>query len=131
MEQHFSRVPGTVLEQITLGDRRITAEMAENAARLAGIDGAIAKLPDGYNTVCTEGMFSQGEWQLLSIARAAAANLAVLLLDEITANLDAATEARVLAALHRAAGGRTVISISHRVYKNSGGRTVEIKAEEA
>ena len=131
VEQHFSRVPGTVLEQITLGDRRITAEMAENAARLAGIDGAIAKLPDGYNTVCTEGMFSQGEWQLLSIARAAAANPAVLLLDEITANLDAATEARVLAALHRAAEGRTVISISHRVYKNSGGRTVEIKAEEA
>lgn len=131
VEQHFSRVPGTVLEQITLGDRRITAEMAENAARLAGIDGAIAKLPDGYNTVCTEGMFSQGEWQLLSIARAAAANLAVLLLDEITANLDAATEARVLAALHRAAEGHTVISISHRVYKNSGGRTVEIKAEEA
>lgn len=131
VEQHFSRVPGTVLEQITLGDRRITAEMAENAARLAGIDGAIAKLPDGYNTVCTEGMFSQGEWQLLSIARAAAANLAVLLLDEITANLDAATEARVLAALHRAAEGHTVISISHRVYKNSGGRAVEIKAEEA
>lgn len=59
------------------------------------------------------------------------ANPAVLLLDEITANLDAATEARVLAALHRAAEGRTVISISHRVYKNSGGRTVEIKAEEA
>ena len=131
VEQHFSRVPGTVLEQITLGDRRITAEMAENAARLAGIDGAIAKLPDGYNTVCTEGMFSQGEWQLLSIARAAAANPAVLLLDEITANLDAATEARVLDALHRAAEGRTVISISHRAYKNSGGRTVEIKAEEA
>ncbi len=55
----------------------------------------------------------------------------MLLLDEITANLDAATEARVLDALHRAAEGRTVISISHRAYKNSGGRTVEIKAEEA
>lgn len=75
MEQHFSRVLGTMLEQITLGDRRITAEMAENAARLAGIGGAIAKLPDGYNSVCTEGMFSQGEWQLLSIARAAGQTL--------------------------------------------------------
>ena len=128
VEQHFSRVPGTVLEQITLGDPRITEEMARNAARLAGIDEAIASLPDGYATECTDGMFSQGEWQLLSIARAAAADPAVLLLDEITANLDAGTEARVLEALHRASEGRTVLSISHRVYQSLGGRTIEIKA---
>ena len=128
VEQHFSRVPGTVLEQITLGDPRITEEMARNAARLAGIDEAIASLPDGYATECTDGMFSQGEWQLLSIARAAAADPAVLLLDEITANLDADTEARVLEALHRASEGRTVLSISHRVYQSLGGRTIEIKA---
>ena len=128
VEQHFSRVPGTVLEQITLGDPRITKEMARNAARLAGIDEAIASLPDGYATECTDGMFSQGEWQLLSIARAAAADPAVLLLDEITANLDAETEARVLEALHRASEGRTVLSISHRVYQSLGGRTIEIKA---
>ena len=128
VEQHFSRVPGTVLEQITLGDPRITEEMARNAARLAGIDEAIASLPDGYATECTDGMFSQGEWQLLSIARAAAADPAVLLLDEITANLDAETEARVLEALHRASEGRTVLSISHRVYQSLGGRTIEIKA---
>ena len=128
VEQHFSRVPGTVLEQITLGDPRITEEMARNAARLAGIDEAIASLPDGYATECTDGMFSQGEWQLLSIARAAAADPAVLLLDEITANLDAETEARVLEALHRASEGRAVLSISHRVYQSLGGRTIEIKA---
>ena len=128
VEQHFSRVPGTVLEQITLGDPRITEEMARNASRLAGIDEAIAALPDGYATECTDGMFSQGEWQLLSIARAAAADPAVLLLDEITANLDAETEARVLEALHRASQGRTVLSISHRVYQSLGGRTIEIKA---
>ena len=128
VEQHFSRVPGTVLEQITLGDPRITEEMARNAARLAGIDETIASLPDGYATECTDGMFSQGEWQLLSIARAAAADPAVLLLDEITANLDAETEARVLEALHRASEGRTVLSISHRVYQSLGGRTIEIKA---
>ena len=128
VEQHFSRVPGTVLEQITLGDPRITEEMARNAARLAGIDEAIASLPDGYATECTDGMFSQGEWQLLSIARAAAADPAVLLLDEITANLDAETEARVLEALHRASEGRTMLSISHRVYQSLGGRTIEIKA---
>ncbi len=131
VEQHFSRVPGTVLDQITLGDPRITAEMAKNAAVLAGIDGAIRALPDGYRTVCTDGLFSQGEWQLLSIARAAAANPAVLLLDEITANLDAETETRVLDALRRAAQGRTVLSISHRIYENLGGRTVEIQAHDS
>lgn len=127
VEQRFSRVPGTVLDQITLSDPTITEEMAQNAAKLAGMDNAIRALPDGYNTICIDGMFSQGEWQLLSIARAAAANPAVLLLDEITANLDAETEARVLEALRRASEGRTVLSISHRIYENLGGRTVEIK----
>ena len=130
VEQHFSRVPGTVLEQITLGDPQITGEMARAAAALAGIDAAIRALPEGYDTVCTEGIFSQGEWQLLSIARAAAANPAVLLLDEITANLDAETEARVLEALRRASAGRTVLSVSHRVYENLGGRTIEIRIQE-
>ena len=127
VEQHFSRVPGTVLDQITLGDPQITEEMAKNAARLAGIDAAVQSLPEGYDTVCTEGMFSQGEWQLLSIARAAAADPAVLLLDEITANLDAETEASVLEALCRASEGRTVLSVSHRIYESLGGRTIEIK----
>ena len=127
VEQHFARVPGTVLEQITLGDPKITEEMAKRAAVLAGIDGAIQTLPQGYGTLCTDGMFSQGEWQLLSIARAVAADPAVLLLDEITANLDAETEARVLEALRRASAGRTVLSVSHRIYENLGGRTVEIK----
>ena len=127
VEQHFARVPGTVLDQITLGDPQITEVMAKNAAKLAGIDAAIAAMPGGYDTVCNEGMFSQGEWQLLSIARAAAADPAVLLLDEITANLDAETEARVLEALRRASEGRTVLSVSHRIYESLGGRTVEIK----
>ena len=127
VEQRFSRVPGTVLDQITLSDPTITEEMAQNAAKLAGMDDAIRALPDGYNTICIDGMFSQGEWQLLSIARAAAANPAVLLLDEITAKLDAETEARVLEALRRASEGRTVLSISHRIYENLGGRTVELK----
>ena len=130
VEQHFSRVSGTVLEQITLGDPQITRKMARDAAALAGIDAAIRALPEGYDTVCTEGIFSQGEWQLLSIARAAAADPAVLLLDEITANLDAETEARVLEALRRASAGRTVLSVSHRVYENLGGRTIEIRTRE-
>lgn len=128
VEQHFSRVPGTVMDQITLSDPSISAEAAQNAAKLAGMDETIRALPGGYAAVCTEGMFSQGEWQLLSIARATAADPAVLLLDEITANLDAETEARVLKALRRASKGRTVLSISHRIYEDLGGRTVEIQA---
>ena len=129
VEQHFSRVPGTVLDQITLGDPTVTEEMAKSAAILAGLDETIRSFPEGYNTVCTDGMFSQGEWQLLSIARAAAADPKVLLLDEITANLDAGTEARVLEALRRASEGRTVLSISHRIRETAGGRTVKIGAE--
>ena len=127
VEQHFSRVPGTVLEQITLSDPGITEEMAHAATRLAGMDETIRSLPGGYSAVCTDGMFSQGEWQLLSIARAAAADPAILLLDEITANLDAETETRVLKALHRASEGRTVLSISHRLYEDLGGRAVELR----
>ena len=129
VEQHFARVPGTVVDQITLGDRRITRERAEKAAHLAGLDGVIRSFPQGYDTPCSDGMFSQGEWQLLSIARAAAADPAVLLLDEITANLDAETEARVMEALRRASEGRTVLSISHRVYETLGGRTIRIGEE--
>ena len=128
VEQHFSQVPGTVLDQITLGDPGISREMAENAAALAGLDEVIRSFPKGYDTPCSDGLFSQGEWQLLSIARAAAADPSVLLLDEITANLDAETEARVLAALRRASQGRTVLSISHRIYETLGGRTIEIPA---
>lgn len=129
VEQNFSRVPGTVLEQITLFDPNITEEMAHKAAKLAGIHTSVCALPNGYATVCTDGLFSQGEWQLLSIARAAAANPTVLLLDEITANLDVETEARVLAALRRASEGRTVLSVSHRIYESLGGRIVEIQAQ--
>ncbi len=126
VEQQFSRVPGTVLDQITLDDPGITREMAVQAARLAGLDETIRTFPAGYDTPCADGLFSQGEWQLLSIARAAAADPEVLLLDEITANLDTETEARVLEALRRASAGRTVLSISHRVYENTGGRTIRI-----
>ena len=126
VEQHFAHVPGTVLDQITLGDARISREMAEKAAQFAGLDEVIRALPGGYDTPCADGLFSQGEWQLLSIARAAAADPAVLLLDEITANLDAETEARVLEALRRASEGRTVLSISHRIYESLGGRTIKI-----
>lgn len=120
VEQHFSRVPGSVLDQITLADPLLSRGDAQNAARLAGMDEVIRALPQGYDTPCTEGLFSQGQWQLLSIARAVAADPGVLLLDEITANLDARTEERVLEALCRASTGRTVLSISHRTGAQTG-----------
>lgn len=126
VEQKFVMVPGTVLEQITLFDEEITREKAEAAARIAGIHEAVMQLGEGYDTVCTEQIFSQGQWQLLSIARAVAANPPILLLDEITANLDSETEQTVLNALEAASKNRTVISISHRLYEKNGGREIVI-----
>lgn len=120
VEQTFHQVPGTVRDQITLFDPAITPEMAEEAARLAGLHETVMALEKGYDTPCMEGIFSEGQWQLLSIARAVAARPKILLLDEITANLDAQTEKEVLRALQRAADGRTVISISHRVNARMG-----------
>ena len=120
VEQTFHRVPGTVKDQITLYDDSFTMEEVREAARIAGLDATIEQLEKGYDTPCTPEIFSQGQWQLLSIARAAVAKPKLLLLDEITANLDAQTEEEVLQALKRASEGRTVISISHRVNAETG-----------
>lgn len=120
VEQTFHRVPGTVKDQITLYDDSFTMEEVRGAARIAGLDATIEQLEKGYDTLCTSEIFSQGQWQLLSIARAAVAKPKLLLLDEITANLDAQTEEEVLQALKRASEGRTVISISHRVNAETG-----------
>ena len=120
VEQTFHRVPGTVKDQITLYDDSFTMEEVREAARIAGLDATIEQLEKGYDTLCTSEIFSQGQWQLLSIARVAVAKPKLLLLDEITANLDAQTEEEVLRALKRASKGRTVISISHRVNAETG-----------
>ena len=126
VEQSFHMIPGTVCDQITLGDARISAKQAEEAARLTGLHEAISQLEHGYDTPCTSSMFSQGQWQLLSIARAVAAQPQILLLDEITANLDAETEQAVLKALANVSEQRTVISISHRVYSERENRSIHI-----
>lgn len=126
VEQNFRMVPGTVRDQITLFDSSIADEQVKKAAKTVGLDSDIQKLPQGYDTPCSQKLFSQGQWQLLSIARAIAAEPQILLLDEITASLDADTEMTVLAALKRAAKSRTVISISHRLYEQSGTREISI-----
>ena len=120
VEQSFHMVPGSVKNQITLFDPVITDQAVKNVASLTGLQDTIEALPDGYDTICTPELFSQGQWQLLSIARAAVASPRLLLLDEITANLDAETEKEVLQALKRVSGERTVISISHRTSAEMG-----------
>ena len=120
VEQSFHMVPGTVKDQITLFDSSITDQEVKEVASLTGLQETIEVLPDGYDTICTPELFSQGQWQLLSIARAAVASPRLLLLDEITANLDAETEKEVLQALKRVSGERTVISISHRTSAEMG-----------
>ena len=114
VEQTFHMVPGTVRDQITLYDETIPADRVKAVAELTGLDDVIESSENGYDTKCTPELFSQGQWQLLSIARAAVAEPQILLFDEITANLDAETEKAVLLALKRVAKDRTVISISHR-----------------
>ena len=120
VEQSFHMVPGTIRDQIALFDKDISEEDVKMAAEMTGLSDTIMQFPDAYDTACTPELFSQGQWQLLSIARAAAAGPQILLLDEITANLDAETEKEVLQALKRVSKERTVISISHRATAEMG-----------
>lgn len=128
VEQSFHMVPGTIKDQITLYDKSISDEAVIKAAKLTGLHDTIMNFENGYDTQCTQEVFSQGQWQLLSIARATAANPELLLLDEITANLDANTERDVLTALKGVSENRTVISISHRVTARTG-RVINCKIQ--
>lgn len=127
VEQTLRPANGTVGDQISLFDETITADQIAHAVRLVGLDTVIAQLPQGMATPWDPALFSQGQLQLLAIARAVAADPRILLLDEITANLDSGTEALVMEALRRASANRTVISISHRLYQqNRNGRLISI-----
>ena len=126
VDQNFRMVPGTVKDQITLFDPAVTDDMVQDAARLTGIHEAICSLEHGYETECSAGLLSQGQWQLISIARAAAARPSILLLDEITANLDAKTESAVLDAIRNVSADKTVITIYHRILPGSKKRIIEL-----
>ncbi|KAF5053795.1 putative ABC transporter ATP-binding protein [anaerobic digester metagenome] len=119
VEQSFHLVSGTVRDQISLFDPEINFKQVEDAAKLVGLHESILALANGYDTPAKNIAFSQGQFQLLSIARAVAASPKILLLDEITANLDSYTERQVLEALKRASQGRTVLSISHRLHEHT------------
>ncbi len=127
---------GTVFENITLRDDAITKEQVTAAAKTVGLHEVILQLPQQYETVIGEGAagLSSGEVQLLSLARAIAADPVILLLDEPTSGLDTKTEQMLFAAIRQAGQGRTILSISHRVsgiidadtvHVLSGGRVVE------
>lgn len=126
VEQSFHMVPGTVKDQITLFDSSIDMDAVQRTARMVGLDQVIEQFEQGYDTPCTPELFSQGQWQLLSIARATVADPQLLLLDEITASMDVQTEQEVLKALQRSSAGRTVVSISHRIHAATG-RIITIK----
>lgn len=126
VEQQFRLITGTVGEQVSLKDPLVTEQQIEDALKTVGLWKIIEKLPKGIQTPCTENIFSQGQFQLLSIARAIVLNPKILLLDEITANLDSNTEKEMQKALRKASINRTVISVSHRLYEKNGGHVIYV-----
>lgn len=129
VEQGFSAIRGTILEQITLKDASISEEEVKKVMKEAFLDDyVIREIKGGYDAVFAENLFSRGQLQLLSLARALVSNPEILLLDEISANLDSKTEKEIIKALADASKTRTVISISHRLSDQLGfDRTIEIK----
>ena len=108
---------GTVMDNIRYGKLDASDEACINAAKLANADSFIRRLPDGYDTVLTGdgGSLSQGQRQLLSIARAAVADPPVLILDEATSSIDTRTESLVQAGMDALMKGRTTFVIAHRL----------------
>jgi ATP-binding cassette, subfamily B, multidrug efflux pump len=108
---------GTILDNIKYGNPEATEEEVKAAARMANADGYIRKLPLGYQTVLSEngGNLSQGQRQLLAIARVMLANPAILILDEATSSIDTRTELHIQEALLQVMKGRTSFIIAHRL----------------
>lgn len=115
VEQSFSFIKGSVGEQISLKDEKISKDDIENAMKFVGLHDYIINLEEGYDTLASPHLFSQGQRQLLSIARAIVTSPPIMLLDEITANLDSETEEKIISVLKGVSSERTVLSISHRL----------------
>ncbi|HCL49922.1 MAG TPA: ABC transporter ATP-binding protein, partial [Clostridiaceae bacterium] len=127
VNQNFHMIKGTVAEQVSLRDKSITREQIEDALNFVGLSDYVATLENGCDTEVTNGnIFSQGQKQLLAIARAIVTNPPILLLDEITANLDSITEEKVVSVLKKAGEAHTILSISHRLSSMINSDTVVI-----
>lgn len=129
VEQGFRSIPGTIEEQITLKDESIPHEKVEGVMKAVFLDDYVKNnIKDGYQAKFMQTDFSRGQLQLLSLARALVVDPKILLLDEISANLDSKTEKEIIEALSNASAKRTVLSISHRLSDQLGfDRTIEIK----
>lgn len=127
VDQSVHILKGTVAEQVSLKDESIAREQIEDALDFVGLNYYIATLENGLDTIVTnDTMFSQGQKQLLSIARAIVTNPPILLLDEITANLDSITEEKIVSVLQKASQTHTILSISHRLTSMVASDTVVI-----
>ena len=115
--QDVNLFTGTIKDNIRYGNTEATDEEVINAAKLANADGFIRHLPDGYDTKIdgSGGMLSQGQKQLISIARAAINNPPVMILDEATSSIDTRTEKIVQDGMDKLMEGRTVFVIAHRL----------------
>lgn len=120
VEQKFHPVPGTIRDQITLFDENITDEQVKEALKLTGLLDTVESFKDGIHTPVRKEMFSQGQWQILSITRAVVCNPEIMMLDEITSDLDAISEQEIMHVLSEVADNRTVISITHRIHAKDG-----------
>jgi ATP-binding cassette subfamily B protein len=127
VDQSFHIIKGTVGDQISLQDESITREQIEEVIDFVGLTEYVASLENGLDTmVDSDTLFSQGQKQLLAIARAIVTNPPILLLDEITANLDSITEEKIVSVLQKTRDAHTILSISHRLSSMIASDTVVI-----
>ena len=129
VSQGFKPISGTIRDQITLHDTSLTLEQVRKARKDSFLDDYVREhIPNGYQAPFSRGDFSQGQLELLNLARALVNEPKILLLDELSSNIDTATEEKLLSALAKAGEGRRRISITHRLSnKLSFNRVLEVE----
>jgi len=127
VDQSFPMIKGTIADQISLKDPDITPVQIQTALEYVNLSDYVATFEQGMNTPADQGtLFSQGQKQLLAIARAIVTDPPILLLDEVTANLDSITEEHIVSVLQKAGQTHTILSISHRLSSMIASDTVVI-----